>query len=198
VAVLLAAACSIPAATPAPRGERSIWLVSHGWHVGIAVARADVDPSLWPERDDLGPFAFLEVGWGDAEFYPAERGTLGLALAAAFRSRGSVLHVAAFDPPPPRYFAASEVLEIPVSRDGLQDLCRFVAGYYAKDDVGRAVVVGPGLYGPSRFYRARGRYGLNDNSNRWTALALRSAGVAIDPDATVTAGHVLAAARALR
>ena len=194
-------ACAAPSvAPPSPTSappSPSIWVVGHGWHVGIAVARADVNRSLWPERDDLGPLAFLEVGWGDGEYYPAARGTVGLALRAAFRSTASVLHVAAFDAHPTRYFATADVVEIPLSREGLEDLCRFIAGYYARDGAGRAVAIGPGLYGPSRFYRARGQYRVFDNSNHWAARALRSAGVPIDPDAALTADQVLSAVRAL-
>ena len=201
--VLSALACAPPAGAPlSPSfadGTRStpVWVVSHGWHLGLAMARADVSPAIWPERDDLGPFAFLEVGWGDGEYYPAARGTVAQALKAAFRSTTSVLHVAAFDQHPSRYFAGTEVVEIRVAREGFEELCRFIAGYYARDDAGRAVAVGPGLYGPSRFYRARGQYRVFDNSNHWTARALRSAGVAIDPEAALTAGVVLSGVRAL-
>jgi uncharacterized protein (TIGR02117 family) len=201
LAVLLALACSTPVTPGAPfapaPASRSIWVVSHGWHLGLAVARADVAPGLWPERDDLGPLAFLEVGWGDGEYYPAERGTVGQALRAAFRSSGSVLHVAAFDRHPTQYFAGGDVTEIRVSTRGFEGLCRFIAAHYAKDDSGRAIAVGPGLYGPSRFYRAHGQYRLLDNSNHWTARALQSAGVPLDPDAALTAGQVLAQLRAL-
>src|SRR5262249_52704227 len=45
----------------------------------------------------------------------------------------------------------------------------------------RAAGRGPGLYAESRFYRAIGRYRLFDNSNTWTAKALRAAGCPIDP-----------------
>lgn len=177
--------------------SRSVWVISHGWHLGLAVARTDVTLAIWPERDDLGPFAFLEVGWGDGDYYPAARGTVALALRAALRSSHSVLHVAAFDPPPARYFATTEVVEVPLSAQGFEDLCAFIAGYYARDGAGRAVTIGPGLYGPSRFYRARGQYRVVDNSNHWTARALRSAGVPLDPEDALTAGQVLSGLRVL-
>ena len=200
LALLAVAACgalaSAPVVSDATLPSR-VWVVSHGWHVGVAVARADVSATTWPLRDDLGPFAFLEVGWGDADYYPAARGTVAQALKAAFRSTGSVLHVAAFDPHPTQYFAGTEVVEVRVSAEGFADLCRFIDGYYAKDDAGRAIAVGPGLYGTSRFYRARGQYRVFDNSNHWTARALRTAGVPIDPETALTAGQVLSGLRAL-
>lgn len=173
----------------------SVYLVSHGWHVGIAVARADVPTALWPESADL-PFGFLEVGWGDAGFYLAPRGTIGLALKAALGSESSVLHVAGFDPPPAVFFRGSTVVEVPVSREGFEALCRFIHAAYERDERGRPTVVAPGLYGHARFYRAVGRYRLFDNSNNWAARALAVAGCGNDPAQATTAGAALDAARA--
>jgi uncharacterized protein (TIGR02117 family) len=170
--------------------------VSHGWHVGLAVRRADVPIALWPESGDLGNVAFLEVGWGDGGFYPAPRGTVGLALKAALGSESSVLHVAGFDPPPPEFFRGSTVVEVRVSLAGFEALCRFVHTAYDRDASGRPVVVAPGLYGSARFYRATGRYRLLDNSNNWTARALAIAGCANDPAGAITAGAALDVARA--
>ena len=169
-----------------------MWVVGHGWHVGLVVRRADVRADVWPEAHDLGAFEHLEVGWGDGGFYPAERPTLGLALRAAFRSRSSVLHVAAFDGRVADFFAVSPVIELRLPRAGFDDLCRFVAGAYARGADGRASPLRPGLYGASRFYLARERYRVFDNSNQWAARALRAGGVPVVPALSLSAGSVLA------
>jgi uncharacterized protein (TIGR02117 family) len=193
--VIVAAGCAVvPASrvTPAPAGaERVVYLVSHGWHVGIAVPGAHVSPAVWPESAELGEARYVEVGWGDADFYPASPGTTGLALRAAFRSHGSVLHVVAIDAPLADFFSESEIIAIAVSVGGFEGLTRFIHAHYARDAGGRPIVVGPGSYGRSRFYRAVGRYRLLDNSNHWTAKALRAAGCPIEPAAMATAGSVL-------
>jgi uncharacterized protein (TIGR02117 family) len=168
-----------------------VYLVSHGWHVGIAVARADVPAALWPESADLGDVRYLEVGWGDGAFYPAPHGTVGLALKAALSSESSVLHVAGFDAPVAEFFAGTTVIAVPVSSGGVDALSQFIHDGYVRDADGRPTIVAPGLYGASRFYRAAGRYRLFDNSNTWTARALRAAGCPIDADRIITAGAVL-------
>lgn len=174
-----------------------VTLVSHGWHVGLAVRRADVSPAVWPDSAALGPVRYLEIGWGDADYYPAVRGHPGLALRAAFASAGSVLHVAGIDAPLAEFFAGSTIIEVPLSSRGFEELTRFIHAAYARDAAGQAIVVGPGIYGASRFYRAEGRYRLFDNSNTWTAKALAAAGCPIDPDDTLTAGSLLRRARDL-
>jgi hypothetical protein len=103
-----------------------------------------------------------------------------------------VLHVAAFDSRVETFFEPAPVIELRVSPRGLDALCRFVAAAHARRAPGGAIVLGPGLYGASRFYLARGRYGLFRNSNQWAAQALREAGVPVVPALSVTAGSVLA------
>ncbi len=157
--------------------------------------RAEVSPAIWPESADLGAFRHVEVGWGDGAFYPAPRGTLGLALKAAFSSESTVLHVAAFDAPVTELFRGTTIMEVPLSREGFDALSRFIHDAYARDAAGRPIVVAPGLYGHARFYRATGRYRLFDNSNTWTARALQAAGCPIDPSGVITAEGLLGQAR---
>jgi uncharacterized protein (TIGR02117 family) len=172
-----------------------VYLVGHGWHVGLALPLADVPAAAWPESLMFRGFRFVEVGWGDGDFYPAARGTVGQALAAAFRSRSSVLHVAAFDPPVAEFFPAAPIVEIPLSPGGLEALTRFVHGAFARTAGGEPIAVAPSVYGHGRFYRATGHYHLLRNSNTWAAEALRAAGCPIEPRRAITAGSVLDAAR---
>jgi uncharacterized protein (TIGR02117 family) len=194
--VLALAACATPHDRLPRPGEpsRPVWLVGHGWHVGLAVRRADVRPDVWREAHDLGGLEHVEVGWGDGEFYPAARGTVGMALKAAVRSASSVLHVAAFDGPVEAFFAESPVIELRLSPGGFDALCRFISAAYARDPAGRPLPPAPGLYGAGRFYLARTRYHALDNSNQWAAQALRAGGVPVAPPLSLTSGSVLAQA----
>lgn len=171
--------------------ERSVHLVSHGWHVGLVLRREDVPAGLWPEKDALGPVRYLEVGWGDGDFYPARPGTAALALRAAFRSRGSVLQVVGFDDPVAAMFPGSTILEADLSPRGLAALAHYIGLTYARDQDGHAIVVAPAQYGVGVFYAARGHYRLLDGSNTWVARGLQAAGCPVDVDRAVTASGVL-------
>lgn len=198
LAGFLAGGCATRAAHPGPAEPdapvRTVWVVSHGWHVGLALRRADVTDA-WPEIGDLDRAGFVEVGWGDGEFYPAPRTTSGMALRAALFSRSSVLQVAGFDVPPARFFAEAPVVEVGVTAAGLDALVRFVRQTYARDPEDRAVRVAPALYGRGWFYRARGRYHLLANSNTWAARALDVAGCSGTRRCPLTAEGVLEQAR---
>jgi uncharacterized protein (TIGR02117 family) len=196
-AALWLAGCAAATTSGPPPEDRGapVWVVGHGWHVGLAVRRADIPPDVWPESGDLGPSRHLEVGWGDGAFFPARRGTSGMALRAAFASTSSVLHVAAFDAPVPEFFPDSPIVELTLGPAAFVAFCRFVRGTYGRDAGGRIVPVAPGAYGHGRFYQARGRYHLFSNSNNWAARALEAAGLDLDARWAFTAGWVLRQAR---
>jgi uncharacterized protein (TIGR02117 family) len=190
----LASGCAGPIRGLYPPGSdepgRPVWVVRHQWHTGLAMRRADVPASLWPERDDFPDALYLEVGWGDRDFYRAPRGTLWLGLKAALWPTDSALHVAGFSQAPARYFSGRQVVEVEVSARGLGRLAAFIGAAHARSREGRAIPLGPGLYGESRFYLGRERF-LLTTCNVWTARALRASGFPITPLWALTAGNVM-------
>ena len=52
----------------APEEPRYIYVVRHAWHTGLVVKYDDIEPHLWPEKDDFPEALYLEVGWGIAIF----------------------------------------------------------------------------------------------------------------------------------
>lgn len=177
---------------PPTRGEPTVvvWVVGHGWHTGLIVPRRAVPSGIWPRRDDDFDAEYLEIGWGDREFYQAREPTSGLAIKAALWPTPSALHVVAFDSPPARAFPGAEIIELSLSAQGFARLNAFIAQAFARDEHGRALPLGPGLYGASQFYLGRESYYLT-TCNVWTARALRSAGLPISPIYALTAGNVV-------
>lgn len=180
-----------PADTPkAPRTNR-VYVANHGWHTGLIVpfgALNRVVPGL-QDRFDSG--TWYEVGWGDQGFYQADQVTATLALRASLRSSGTVLHLVSLADDPRAYFGNSELLAVCLASGELASLLQFVAASFARDRSGAPQPLGPGIYGDSEFYRGAGRYHLFNTCNRWTATALQSAGLDIDPHFKLTAGSVM-------
>jgi uncharacterized protein (TIGR02117 family) len=193
--ILLVGGCLAPGAYPRPStGEEpgiSAWVFDHGWHTAIVVRRVDVDRTLWPEVDDFPEATFVEVAWGDREFYMARPATPWLALKAAFLTSGSVLHVAGFSGRVATYFAGSEVVEVRLTRGGFDAMTRFIHEEYQHDRDDRPRRLTPGLYGTSWFYAARDRYHLFNTCNTWVARALSTAGLAVAPAGVITADEVM-------
>jgi uncharacterized protein (TIGR02117 family) len=190
----LSSACCGPIASLYPPRRDDVgyrvWVVRHDWHTGLVVRREDVSAEIWPEREDFRGAEYLEVGWGERDFYRAPQGTLWLGLKATVWANDSVLHVAGFSAPPASYFAGHEVAEIGLSTMGFNALAAFIANAHARTGDGRAIALGPGRYGSSRFYLGRERY-MFTTCNVWTARALRAGGLPITPFCARTAGSVM-------
>jgi uncharacterized protein (TIGR02117 family) len=204
-AILLAlvgsvASCRGPVASlfPPAAGEPpvTVHVIDHGWHTGLVVPRAAIPPGAWPEHRDFPDAEALEIGWGDRAFYQATDVTVWMALRAAFASEGSVLHVVGLRRHVAETLPGTDILAIALSRAGFSALVRYIEDSHARDADGRAVPLGPGLHGDSRFYLAAGRYTLLETCNTWIARALRAAGCPITPAFAVTAGNVMWQARA--
>ena len=178
--------------------RKDVWVVNHGWHTRVAMRRADVDSSIWPESRDFGDPTCLEVGWGDRDFYSKPEPSFWDAIDPVIRATPAALHVGAFDAPPHEFFAGQPVVRLSVPAAGIDQLARFIRDHYVRDAEGNAVRIRPGYYPRSAFYLATGRYHvLTYNSNKWAASALRAAGAPIDPTAVVTSGAVMRQAGAI-
>src|ERR671937_3028115 len=108
LAMVVAAGCGGPAVSfhPLAEGEalgrswKEIWAVRHGWHTRVAIRRADVDRSIWSESRDLGNVAYLEVGWGDRDFYPKSHPSIWDTIDPVIRATPAALHVGGLDRAP--------------------------------------------------------------------------------------------------
>lgn len=194
--MIFGCAVSTPSVIPTARigAATSIYVINHGWHTGIAVKRRDIPAGIWPESVDFPDARYLEVGWGDGDYYPAPDAGIGTALQAAFLSRRIVLHVVGLNDRVVAEFPFSEIVELPTSQDGVARLCEYIDDSFDRNGGRRAISLGSGIYGNSRFYPARGRFHLFNNCNTWTARGLQAAGYPINPHA-ITADDVMRQAR---
>ena len=181
-------ACATAPTGPAPRPDEpavSFWLVTQDAHTGIAVRRADIPAGLWPESRDFPQADYLEVGWGERNYYMGRDQGFWGTLRVALGSNPSVLHVAGIRGPLPARFPASEIVELSLPASGYERLIRHI--HDAFDRTGAPVVapLGPGLYGDSRFYPGRESFSLLRTCNVWTAQGLREGGLPVSDAITL-------------
>ena len=192
-------ACAAPVRDVLPSPSESepgktIYLVSHGWHAGIVLQRDKIPDSIWPAPVDFPDVQYLEVGWGDMDYYQTPDPHMGLILKAALLPTASVLHIVGFNGPVQAYFPYSEIIRIELSSAGFEHLIRTIAESFARDEAGNATSLVPGLYGNSRFYLSSECYHLFNTCNVWTARALRATGLAIIPVRAITVENLMSQA----
>jgi len=195
ISVLLFACASPPKGLfpPGPNEpSKTIYLVSHGWHAGIVVKRMDIPPGTWPQHNDFPEAEYLEVGWGDKDYYMTPSPHAGITLKAGLLPTASVLHVVGFSGPVTRYFPYSEVIRLELSETGFERLCAYLENSYARDDAGLSHSLGPSLYGKGQFYMSQETYHAFNTCNVWTARALRDAGCPITPSENLMVDTLMA------
>ena len=174
---------------------KSIYLVTHGWHTGIVLQLDDIPYDVWPEAHDFTDTKYVEVGWGDEDFYQAPEVTLWNKIKAVLWPTSGVLHIVGFNDPVHRAFPHSEIIELELSQSGFEQLCHYIHESYEKDTIGDVVPLGAGLYGDGQFYLSKEKYHLFKTCNVWTAKAIRSAGFPITPLFTLTTESLMSKVR---
>jgi uncharacterized protein (TIGR02117 family) len=182
-----------PPAPGAPITEA--FIVSHGYHAGIAVPRAALAEqasrrglsALGYVATRFADFDWLEIGWGDEGFYryvpTAESLTVALALRALFRpGNPSVLHVVGVKNDPRAMFANSEVVRVGLSDAGFARVADMLDSTFARRNGSlMPEELGPGVYGTSLFFRANGAFHLFNVCNHWIARVLDAAVIPTAP-----------------
>ena len=178
---------------PAP-GEpfKTIYLVRQNWHAGIVVKRADIPPGVWPQHQDFPDADYLEIGWGDRDYYMTPSPHFGITLKAALLPSASVLHIVGFRGSVTRYFPDSEVIRVELSEAGFQRLCSYFESSYALDRHGGSRPLGPSLYGKGQFYLSTESYHAFNTCNVWTSRALRDAGCPVTPAGNLSIDALMA------
>ena len=197
--LLVVSACAFPTQEPHIRRAeipaKVIYVVSHGWHTGIVLKTAEIPEMIvWPELADFAGNQYIEIGWGDRDYYQGPETTWVTALKAAFWSTRSVLHMAGFDEPVKTFFSSSDVIEVALTEEALKKLSGFIARTHLRMETEEKAKIRPGLYGNSRFYPAEGKFHVFHNCNTWVAEALRAGGLPMS-QFTITAGSVMAQVR---
>ena len=169
-------------------------VVKHGWHVGIVVDQEEMASRVPLLGKDFSGAEHLEIGWGDARFYQAAEPSAGLALRAALWPTASVMHIVGFSGDPAYYFSASEIVNICVSGSEYKRMLDFILDSFERRPNGAVIPLGPGLYGTSRFYRAKGSFHLFNTCNTWAARAVAATGTPVSTR-VITAGELFSQLR---
>lgn len=193
---LLASACAVPDTGENLRtvsgNAKSVFVVHNKWHAAIVAKTADIGADQMAELVHFPGAEYVEISWGDADFFPAGEGGIGLALRAAFWSSGSVLHLVGFAGTVQDTYRGAEIIEIELANQEFQKLIAFISAEFQRKQPGRPADPQPGLFPQSRFYAANGKFSILRNCNTWVAEALSAAGLPVRPGLVLTAGNLAA------
>ncbi|MBM3558475.1 MAG: DUF2459 domain-containing protein [Alphaproteobacteria bacterium] len=174
-----------------------VHITSTGWHTGVVLTRADLPAGALPEAADFPDAPWLEVGWGDRDFYQTREKTLAITLAAALLPTPATIHMAGLRGPPQSVFPVAEVVTLQLAPAAFVRLVAYIDAAFDRGGAARVAANAPGLYNFSLFYPAMGTFHLLNTCNVWTARALAAAGLPIKTFGASHAEDLLVQLRAM-
>ncbi|MBS3776217.1 MAG: DUF2459 domain-containing protein [Bacteroidales bacterium] len=169
----------------------TVHFIKRSWHTGLLVKKNAVDTLMPDLTRDVTKAEYLNISWGDKEFFMADVGTVGLALRAAFLPTQSVIQVNGYPELSDWYFDREEVEEIELSRRGFDLMIDYIHESFARDSMDNLVPLRERRTGMSYFYLSNITFWGTRTCNVWTAKALRQSGFPINPYLSLTAGSVM-------
>ena len=167
-----------------------VFIVHDSWHAGIVLSKSDLASDALPEIADFPSARFVELSWGDKDYFPNPDSGFFMALKAAFWSSGSVLHLVGFDGDVRGFYPKAEVVELRLSAPAYDRLIAFISASFARaPDRGRAQAQA-GLYSYSRFYPSPLHFSLLNTCNTWVTRALEATGLPVSATGVITAGQL--------
>ncbi|MBN1300016.1 MAG: DUF2459 domain-containing protein [Melioribacteraceae bacterium] len=176
--------------TSASQGNYRFHLLKSAWHVGILLTVDSLSESNLIALDDFTNYNFVDIGWGDQEFYQDPDDDIVKALKAAILPTSSVVRVTGHLSTLRRIINWSDfAVEINISRDKYLKLLRFINDSFNYEN--RIPVVTKSLAeGAIKFYESHLTYTIFYTCNTWVAEALESAGLQIDHETIITANDL--------
>jgi Protein of unknown function (DUF2459). len=154
------------AAAPAA-SDGAVYVVHHGWHADLVIARAALlARGAPPEAATFPDAALLEFGWGDRAYYMAADRSAWLAIRAALTPTSAVLRVAPLARPP----AAADgldVVRLDLPKPKLDRLVGAISAACDRADHSPARPLADGLASGARFHAATDAFHL---FNTWQQL----------------------------
>ena len=187
---MMASACAGPslATCHRPPSGPVVWVIDEGWHTDIALPADEARGPLGYFRDIFPGARTLVFGFGKRTFFTAKVQTFGELLLGPFPGPGAIQVTGITTTPDKAYTGLAIAITLPPG--GADGLSRFLWDAFQKSQLGGPRLISEGLYPGSLFYASAHAYNLSYTCNTWTADALRTAGLPVDPDVRL-AGSLL-------
>ena len=169
--------------------DKDIFVTNYGWHAGIVLKVEDINSSAWKIEPFFKKFKYIEVGWGDEDFYKSSDPSIWITLKAGFVPTSSVLHIRAISQYELNNFSKNKIAKLSISEKGFDKLSLFIQNSFAKKN-NKFIRLCKGLYPNSIFYLSCKKYHIFNTCNVWTAEALRSAKLNITPFISITTDNL--------
>ena len=169
--------------------NRDIFVSNYGGHAGIIIKVKDINSSVWKIEPVFKEFEYIEVGWGDEDFYRSNNPSVWMTVKAGLFPTSSVLHLRAISKHELNSFSIDKISKLTISKKGFDKLSSYIQSSFVQEN-DKFIALSKGLYPNSIFYLSSRKYHMFNTCNVWTAEALHSAELDITPFISITTDNL--------
>lgn len=169
-----------------------VYLVKENWHTGIMFEINDYTIKVLPALNLVKDFLYVDIGWGDADFYQAQGIDLFLAAKALLIPTPTVIRIDGYKFPIEKIIEWREfAIKFRFSVEEFSKLIKFINDHIVYEE-GKPVITKHEADSPVYFIKSLGEYHLLRTCNTWVAQAINSTSFDVDTFGLVTASQLYA------
>lgn len=156
----------------------TVYILNQCWHTGIVLKVSDISENDLPEVKTFTGNQYIDIGWGDEEYYRIPGFDLPLALRALLSPSSSALKIRTLNIPIETYYETfTYCIAFHLTGDEFRTLCKYIGDTFMRNGSKSTLLENRGniVY----FYKAVGDYHLFNTCNTWVADALENSGIPV-------------------
>ncbi len=174
---------------------RIIYLIKSYWHVGILFPVDSTVIDEIPALITFDKYNFVDIGWGDEDFYQdPETDYYNAAKAILFPTKSVIKATGHMSELESIIRWSDFCIKISMTNEQYKDLVKFIADSFLIED-DEYVVASTAGGGAIKFYKSVHAYHLFNTCNTWVADALETAGCDVSKEGVITAEDLFLAVK---
>ncbi|RZO19793.1 MAG: DUF2459 domain-containing protein [SAR92 clade bacterium] len=169
--------------------DTSIYFSNNGLHTHLLLPTAKVNDRVPSLQAYFPNSAWLQIGWGDYEYYGNPKQTKWMGLKALFSPTAAVMGILGVNAIPNDISRKRKLYEIHLDSMHWNAILDFVCEHLKLDASNQATEVRVKDNG-EMFFEAHGTYTIFNTCNHWTARALNVAGLRMNPRRSFSPNYV--------
>jgi hypothetical protein len=151
----------------------------------------DFTKKILPVLSYFEGFEYVDIGWGDAEFYQSPEFNICLAVNAILIPTPSVIRIDGYKFPIERVIEWREfAIQFIITKEMFLRMADFINQSFKYNDYKEVIISLRDKEKPIIFFKSVHYYFFMRTCNTWAAEAIQSTGIEIDTFGLVTAGQL--------
>ncbi len=165
----------------------TLHLINYSWHTGLIIPVNDFTIKHIPVINYFKDYDYVDIGWGDEEFYQHPDFDLYLGAKAIIYPTPSVIRIEGYHLEIDFIIDLSEfAIRFDLTEGNFIKLSEFINQSFSSQEPAGYKITSKQKNGKIVFYASSLKYHLFNTCNTWAAKALKSAGFNVEPTGIIT------------